>query len=303
MEYISTSALANELELKSSDLFEKLKTLGWIERKNDKWTLTDLGKQKGGQTRTNPKFGEFVVWPENISFDNGQQKEKPKLLNATSIGKHFNISSQRLNLIFSELGWVEKALVGQNVNGWAVTKLGKSIGGRQFEHETSGGSYVLWPDIILQNKSLKEVFSDHQTENDITTPPSTQEQTLLQKPSGDYREKWEAKHRTLDGHYVRSRAEVIIDNLLYQYGLVHAYERKIIIGDEEVLSDFYLPAGKVYIEFWGLEDDAKYAERKKKKIEFYKKNEIPLIELNDNDILSLDDHLPRKLKDYGIKVY
>jgi hypothetical protein len=303
MEYISTSALANELELKSSELFEKFKTLGWIERNNDKWTLTDLGKQKGGQIRTNPKFGEFIVWPANISIGNGQQKEKTKLLNATAIGKRFNISSQRLNLIFSELGWIEKALVGQNVNGWAITKLGKSIGGRQFEHETSGGSYVLWPEIILQNKSLKEVFSDNQTENEIVMPPTLQEQAPMKHPTADYREKWEAKHRTLDGHYVRSRAEVIIDNLLYQYGLVHAYERKIIIGDDEVLSDFYLPAGKVYIEYWGLEGDAKYAERKKKKIEFYKKNEIPLIEVNDNDILSLDDHLPRKLKDYGIKVY
>jgi len=307
MEYISTSALANELDIKSSDLFDKLKTLGWIERKNDKWTLTDLGKQKGGQTRTNPKFGEFVVWPENISIENGQQQQagKHKLLNATAIGKHFSISSQRLNLIFSELGWIEKALVGQQVNGWAITKLGKSIGGRQFEHETSGGSYVLWPEVILQNKSLKEVFSDNQAEKEnlFPLPTASQKQVPSQQPTADYREKWEAKHRTLDGHYVRSRAEVIIDNHLYQYGLVHAYERKIIIGEEEVLSDFYLPAGKVYIEFWGMEDDEKYSERKRKKIEFYKKNEIPLIELNDNDILNLDDHLPRKLKDYGIKVY
>jgi hypothetical protein len=305
MDYISTTSLANELDKKPADLFDKLKTLGWIERKNDKWVLTDLGKQKGGQTRTNPKFGEFIVWPENISIDSGQQQQtgKPKLLNATAIGKNFNISSQRLNLIFSELGWVEKALVGQEVNGWAVTKLGKSIGGRQFEHETSGGSYVLWPEAILQNKSLREVFSYTQTEKEITTPQTTQQHAPKQQPSDDYREKYEAKHRKLDGHYVRSRAEVIIDNLLYQYGLVHAYERKIIIGDEEVLSDFYLPAGKVYIEFWGMEGDAKYSERKKKKIEFYKKNDIPLIELNDNDILSLDDHLPRKLKDYGIKVY
>jgi hypothetical protein len=69
------------------------------------------------------------------------------------------------------------------------------------------------------------------------------------------------------------------------------------------LSDFYLPDGKVYIEFWGLENDQKYLDRKKKKIEFYKKNDIPLIELNDNDILNLDDHLPKKLKPYGIKVY
>ncbi len=309
MEYLSTTSLANELDKKPADLFDKLKTMGWIERKNEKWVLTAIGKQKGGQTRTNPKFGEFIVWPENISLDSEQNQHtvKSKLLNATAIGKHFNISSQRLNLIFSELGWIEKALVGQDVNGWAVTKLGKGIGGRQFEHETSGGSYALWPDAILHHKSLKEVFSDSHTEKEIPIPPITQTITLQQaspqQQGIDYREKWEAKHRTLDGHYVRSRAEVIIDNLLYQYGLVHAYERKIIIGDEEILSDFYLPAGKVYIEFWGIEGDEKYSERKKKKIEFYKKNDIPLIQLEDNDILSLDDHLPRKLKDYGIKVY
>src|SRR5437868_6389213 len=106
MDYISTTSLANELDMKPADLFDKLKTSGWIERKNDKWILTDTGKQKGGQTRNNPKFGEFIVWPENISFDNGKHKEKPKLWNATNLGKHFNISSQRLNLLLNELGWI-----------------------------------------------------------------------------------------------------------------------------------------------------------------------------------------------------
>ena len=33
MEYISTSSLANELEIKSSELFDKLKTLGWVDKK------------------------------------------------------------------------------------------------------------------------------------------------------------------------------------------------------------------------------------------------------------------------------
>lgn len=61
MEHISTSALANELQLKSTDLFEKLKALGWIDRKSEKWVLTDLGKQKGGQTRNSQKFGEYIV--------------------------------------------------------------------------------------------------------------------------------------------------------------------------------------------------------------------------------------------------
>lgn len=299
MEYISTSTLANELDIKSGDLFDKLKTLGWIERKNDKWTLTDLGKQKGGQTRTSSKFGEYIVWPENISIDNGQQNEKPKLLNATAIGKYFDISSQRLNLILSEFGWIEK-----DIAGWLITKLGKTVGGRQFEHETSGGSYVLWPDTILQNKSLVGIFSDFPSEQEtpktiVTSTLQPQNQTTT---SNNFREKFEAKHRTKDGHFVRSRAEVIIDDTLYDYGLVHAYEKKVPI-EEELYTDFYLPNGKVYIEFWGMESDAKYLERKKIKLGIYKKYDLKLIELDDNDISNLDDHLPKKLLKYGIKVY
>jgi hypothetical protein len=42
-----------------------------------------------------------------------------------------------------------------------------------------------------------------------------------------------------------------------------------------------------------MESAPKYGERKNKKIEFYKTKEIPLIELTDNDILNLDDHLSR----------
>lgn len=297
MEYISTSALADELDIKSSDLFDEFKALGWIERKNDKWILTDKGKQKGGQTRNSTKFGEYIVWPENISFDNEKTtKGKPKLLNSTAIGEHFNISNQRMNLVFSELGWIEKA-----ISGWIVTQLGKTVGGRQFEDEIKGNTYVKWPNTILQNKSLKEVFSDTASEKETPTITQNQQQATAHTPE-NFRDNYPANFRTQDGHRVRSKAEMIIDNLLYQYGQVHAYERRLPI-DETVLSDFYLPAGKVYIEYWGMENDPKYAERKKTKIEIYKKNNIQLIELNDEDIQNLDDHLPKKLLKYGIKVY
>jgi len=129
----------------------------------------------------------------------------------------------------------------------------------------------------------------------------------VKSSNNSFREKFEAKHRTQDGHYVRSKAEMIIDNLLYQYGLVHAYERKLPI-EEDVYSDFYIPPGSnrpqgVYIEYWGLENDEKYLERKKKKLELYKSNELPLIELNEDDIQNLDDVLPRKLLQFKIKVY
>ena len=306
MEYISTSALANELDIKSADLFDKLKTLGWIERKNDKWVLTDLGKQKGGQTRNNPKFGEFVVWPENISFDDNGQKQKAKLINATAIGKHFDISSQRLNLILSELGLIEKDLAA----GWEITKLGTSIGGRQFEHETSGANYVLWPESILQYKRLLEVFKENATDQPQTqtaTISSTQTETPVANINKDnFREKFEAKHRTIDGHYVRSKAEMLIDNWLYQYGLVHAYERKLPI-DEDVYCDFYIPSGNgrpqaVYIEFWGLENDTKYTERKNKKIEIYKREGLSLIELTDADLQNIDDILAKKLRQFKVPI-
>lgn len=307
MEYLSTSALANQLDVKSADLFDHLKTKGWIDRKNEKWVLTDLGKQQGGQTRINPKFGDYIVWPDNISFDDNGQKQEAKLINAKAIGKHFEISPQRLNLILSELGLIEKDLAA----GWEVTRLGKSVGGRQFEHDTSGANYVLWPESILHYKRLVEVFKENfpeqpTTQKEANSTVAQTETTSSHINKDNFREKFEAKHRTIDGHYVRSKAEMLIDNWLYQYGLIHAYERKLPI-DEDVYCDFYIPSGNgrpqaVYIEFWGLENDPKYAERKKKKIELYKREGLSLIELTDAHLQNIDDILAKKLRQFKVPI-
>jgi hypothetical protein len=276
-----------EIIIDSNVIIEKMAKI-----KDCGWDIAELKMQlENGISNNRKRMGD--------GSKNNSNLEKTKLVNSTAVGSHFNVSGQRMNLIFSELGWISKA-----ISGWAITKLGKTIGGRQFEEETRGDTYVKWPETILQNKSLQEIFHPTSIEKDVQKP----KEVISQHPAKneivqDYREKWEAKHRTLDGHYVRSISEMTIDNLLYQYGLAHAYERKIFVGDEEVLSDFYLPAGKVYIEFWGMEGDEKYNERKRKKIEFYKKNEIPLIQLHSKDILNLDDVLQKELKNYGIKVY
>lgn len=302
MEYISTSALANELDIKSSDLFDKLKSLGWIERKNDKWTLTDLGKQKGGQTRTSAKFGEFIVWPVNISIDGGQEKNKAQLFNATALGKHFNISSQRLNLLLNELGWIEKT-----VAGWGLTKLGKSLGGKQFEHETSGGSYVLWPETVLQNKDLLEQFQETPKEKPVSKDANAITNKSDSDTVDDFRKKYPAEYRTKDGHYVRSKAELTIDDSLYLWGIAHAYEKKLPNTTENVYSDFHIPSGNgrpkaVYIEYWGIENDEKYNQRKNKKIEIYNELGLSLIQLNDADIKNIEDSLQKYLLQHGIKV-
>ncbi len=96
---------------------------------------------------------------------------------------------------------------------------------------------------------------------------------------------------------VRSKAEQIIDNWLYHKGIVHAYERRVPI-EEEVYCDFFIPLGqKVWIEFWGLEEE-KYLKRKELKRRFYEQNKKNLIELTDKDIENLDDVMPRKLRPY-----
>lgn len=297
MEYISTSSLANEMDIKPSELFDKFKTLGWLDKKNDKWVLTDLGKQHGGQTRTSSKFGEYVVWPENISFTPGNSKDKKGFLSSTVIGEHFKISGQRMNLVLAELGWIEK-----DVAGWKLSTLGQVFNGKQLEHDTSGKKYVVWPNEILTNKHLLKALGQAPQTNSQEAKTESASATSQQITGDNFRDKFPAALRTKDGHMVRSRAEVIIDNALYEYKLVHAYERKLPV-EEDLYSDFFIPAENVYIEYWGMEADPKYAERKKTKLEIYKKYNFKLIELDDRDINNLDDHLPKKLLHFGIRVY
>jgi len=65
----------------------------------------------------------------------------------------------------------------------------------------------------------------------------------------------------------------------------------------------FIFTGKVYIEFWGLENNPKYLQRKEKKKEIYKKYNFKLIELNDEDVFNLDDVLPKMLLKFGVQTY
>ena len=64
--------------------------------------------------------------------------------------------------------------------------------------------------------------------------------------------------------------------------------------------DFYIPKGRVYIEYWGYENKEKYLERKKEKIELYKKYDLNLVELHEKDVQNIDDVLPKILLKFGI---
>ena len=287
MKYISTSALAKELDLSSKQLFSNLSDKGWIYRKDEQWNLTKEGKVAGGKMNYNPRFGEYIVWPSNLDLEKSINKEDT--LTSTLIGKNFEISAIKVNALIAELGWIKKS----NVGGWQVTRNGRKKGGVEME-SSSGIPYVVWDKSLLQNKSLIKSIKELKGENAVETESSS-------SSTDEFRQKFPAKYRTQDGHRVRSRAEVMIDDYLYLKNIAHAYERRLPI-DEEVLCDFFIPEGRVYIEFWGLEENEKYLARKKKKLEIYASEGLQLIELNDKDIESLDDVLPRKLRHFGINV-
>ena len=291
MKQLSTSALAKQLNIESKELFKDLNSRGWIYKKDEQWHLTKEGKMVGGEIKYNPKFGEYVVWPSNLNLN--QHVKSTQTVSSTKIGQEFGVSAQRINAILSELGWIEKS----NIGGWVLTKYGKRNQG--FEMEAQNGSpYVIWDESILKNKSLLDSI-------DAATGKSYEEEAINKAPTYDtdeFRKKHEAKYRTQDGHRVRSRAEAMIDDYLYNNGVAHAYERRLPGIDDEVISDFYIPEGKVFIEFWGMEENEKYQERKKKKLAIYADNNFNLIELNDKDIETIDDVLPRKLKKFGIKI-
>ena len=128
----------------------------------------------------------------------------------------------------------------------------------------------------------------------------------VEEESGDTRKRWEAGFRCKDGHYVRSKGEMLIDNFLYDKNLLHAYEKKPFLTEENEVdkkrtSDFYLPKGKIYIEFWGLETKS-YKESRELKTVLYEKNKLKLIELEDSDIKNLEDILTLKLAKQGVRV-
>lgn len=286
---ISTTALAKHHNISSKQLFEEFASSGWIERKDEKWCLTVSGMKQGATYFESEKYGKYIVWPEDIKLISTNTKLGP-FLTATTLGKSFDLSAQKINFILSEIGWAKKG-----IKGWLATDQGLKQGAIQAEDNKSGIPFIRWPETITKNKTLADTIADVKGLS-ISSKESKRPQ------DSDFRDKFKAEHRATDGHFTRSKAEMLIDNWLYMFEVVHAYERKLPI-EEEVYSDFYIPTGKVYIEYWGYENNPKYLARKKQKKEIYKKYDFNLIELEDKDVQNLDDVLPRLLLKFGVQTY
>lgn len=288
MKKISTSALAKKLNTDWKEFIKFLEENWYLKIENNIKILTNNWKENWWEIKTWTKFWDYIVWPEDFNPLKQKNIEKIKYINITQLGELFWIWARRMNQIISELSWIKR-----NTIGWKITDLWKNIWWIQLEIIKTWATYTKWPETIKENDSLLiALWKKHETK-DVTK-------------YDDYRKKYKAEKRTKDWHYVRSISEMLIDNALYDYWLTHAYERRVTNIDSEVLSDFYIPATKnheaIWIEFWGIENEEKYNNRKNIKQQIYKKNNLNLIEIENKDIENLDDFLPRELSKFWIKV-
>lgn len=203
---------------------------------------------------------------------------KSKILTAKDISEILErkFSASQINQIFVDMNLAEKY-----DKGYKITKKGEKFGGVQKKY--MGNFHVCWDEEILKNELFLKMLSNGEIKDKITD-----------EEERNFREKFKAEYRTKSGHFVRSRAEIIIADWLYSEFICFAYEKMVPIK-EDMYCDFYLPKEKIYLEFWGYEEDSKYLNRKNKKIKLYKENELNLIEIDNKTISNIDDFLPKEI--------
>lgn len=110
-----------------------------------------------------------------------------------------------------------------------------------------------------------------------------------------------------DGHKVKSKSEILIDNYLFNHNIRHIYEKPLMYKDDNtiksILPDFYLPDFNIYIEHWGKDNaDEIYSNTKTYKEKIYEKEEIKYISTSEDDRCDIYTALEKKLKEAGINI-
>lgn len=264
---LSTTRIAELAMLEAKQLFKLLQGHGWIKREDKHWRLTPHGEFEGGSYQASEKYGEFIVWPESIIQHPIIVGFEEEWISATKLAEFYKLTPHIINCLLSELSWIDK-----DQRGWMITERGRFIGGEQ--RSSKQGFFVMWPGAVKHNTELVMAINN---------------------VAGD------TKDVCLDGHQVLCVGEKKIDNWLYLHDIAHAYKR--YLPGSELRCSFYLPARKVYIEFWGFDRSTGSLAEKFEKEAFYKEHGYKLLELHDEDLEHLDEVLPQRLLQFGLQVY
>lgn len=292
--FLSTTALARELELPVQQLFVTLRDYGWIERRAEAWLLTSKGEYEGGLYRDSRRFGRYIVWPKTlIQHPLLSAIESNQRITAASLRRFYpSLHPRHINRALAELGLQTHSLLG-----WELTPLGQRWGGQQAESENSGAFFVTWPHEIVDHPVVRRELSRLAFGSEAELPQSGEgEQDLFSSASSGGHD----DVLGMDGHQLQSSLERRVCDWLYLAQLAHAH-RRLLPCEEAIQADFYLPQGHIYIDCWS--DDAAPGELslRMRRRELYQELDLRFIEINQKDEPRLDEVLVRALLKFGIR--
>jgi len=249
-------------------------------------------------------------------------------LSTSALAKQLGIPLQQLFVTLRDYGWIRKL-----EDGWELTSKGEFEGG-EYVHSKRYGRYIVWPEALPEHPLLAAMernrfvnaaqigrkFSLHARE----VRRLFSEIGLLQRGVNG----WELSargeqlgglvldtendllaavndFRSLDGHHFRSRGEWQICNWLYLAGIVHACHRQLPFGNshEPLYADFWLPEAGLYLEYNGDDRDAAALSASLQRVELYRQQHWPFIEVQADQLAELDDLLTRQLRRRGVRVW
>ncbi len=103
--------------------------------------------------------------------------------------------------------------------------------------------------------------------------------------------------KCMDGHIVRSKGELIIDNYLHRLDIEHEYENTIRVRGHPIKYDWYLPKFKIYVEYWGYHGK-NYMKRKEEKLRLYRKGKLNLVSIEDIMLKDIYSNLEKELSKF-----
>ncbi|WP_432473212.1 hypothetical protein [Amphritea sp. HPY] len=272
---LSTSALAKKLGKTSKQMFAELEALGWIRRIEERWELTAKGEFEQGRYRSSEKYGTYIIWPESVMKHRSLLNADDRFTSAKGLALKTQLTAMKINRLLADLGWIRR-----HMKGWQVTSAGSEVDGRQREDERTGIPYVIWPKELVEQRVFKRA--------------------LRQLTSRIGAVETQVGCVAIDGHLLRSEAEVMIDNWLYLADINHACRKQLPV-DEDLQADFFIPQGNLYIEFWGTDSAPGYLADKLRKKELFQQYNLNVLELQEEDLKQLDQLLPKQLLRYGIE--
>ncbi len=100
--------------------------------------------------------------------------------------------------------------------------------------------------------------------------------------------------KSVDGHIVKSKGELIIDTYLSLLNIKHEYEDIIAIDGHSLKYDWFLPESNIYMEYWGL-NTKEYLKRKTQKIDLYRNGKLKLISIEEEMFSDISSNLRKAL--------